>query len=58
MVNDGCINCEGNNKLITQEFETVCIFSAGHSGSTLISLMLGAHPEIFYAGELLPMYFL
>ncbi len=24
---------------------------AGHSGSTLLGLMLGAHPEVFYAGE-------
>ncbi len=24
---------------------------AGHSGSTLLGMMLGAHPEIFYAGE-------
>lgn len=29
----------------------VCIFAAGHSGSTLVSLMLGAHSHVFYAGE-------
>lgn len=30
----------------------VCfIGGAGHSGSTLVGLMLGAHPEVFYAGE-------
>lgn len=31
---------------------TVCfIAGAGHSGSTLLGLALGAHPRIFYAGE-------
>ena len=29
----------------------VCSFAAGHSGSTLVSLMLGAHSHVFYAGE-------
>lgn len=32
--------------------EQVCfIAGAAHSGSTLLGLMLGAHPRIFYAGE-------
>lgn len=29
----------------------VFIGAAGHSGSTLLGLMLGTHPSIFYAGE-------
>lgn len=30
----------------------VCfVGGAGHSGSTLLGLVLGAHPEVFYAGE-------
>ena len=29
----------------------VFVAGAGHSGSTLLGLALGAHPEIFYAGE-------
>lgn len=29
----------------------VCISGAAHSGSTLLGLMLGAHPLILYAGE-------
>lgn len=31
--------------------EVVFIAGAGHSGSTLLGLSLGAHPELFYAGE-------
>ncbi len=32
--------------------QRVCfIGGAGHSGSTLLGLILGAHPEVFYAGE-------
>ena len=32
--------------------ERVCFISgAGHSGSTLLGLVLGSHPRIFYAGE-------
>jgi hypothetical protein len=30
---------------------TVFMVGAGHSGSTLLGLMLGAHPAVFYAGE-------
>lgn len=30
---------------------TAFVVGAGHSGSTLLGLMLGAHSEIFYAGE-------
>lgn len=30
---------------------TVFMVGAGHSGSTLLGLMLGAHPQVFYAGE-------
>ena len=30
---------------------TVAICGAGHSGSTLLGLILGAHPDVFYAGE-------
>lgn len=31
---------------------TVCLIAgAGHSGSTLLGLALGAHPDVFYAGE-------
>ena len=30
----------------------VCfVGGAGHSGSTLLGLVLGAHPQVFYAGE-------
>ena len=30
----------------------VCfVGGAGHSGSTLLGLVLGAHPSVFYAGE-------
>ncbi|MGH2733260.1 MAG: sulfotransferase [Actinomycetota bacterium] len=29
----------------------VFIGGAGHSGSTLLGLMLGAHPDVFFAGE-------
>jgi hypothetical protein len=32
--------------------ERVCFISgAGHSGSTLLGLVLGSHPRVFYAGE-------
>ncbi|UJR80839.1 sulfotransferase family protein [Sandaracinus amylolyticus] len=31
--------------------KVVFIGGAGHSGSTLLGLMLGAHPQVFYAGE-------
>src|SRR5262245_25849000 len=32
--------------------EKVCfVGGAGHSGSTLLGLVLGAHPSVFYAGE-------
>jgi hypothetical protein len=32
--------------------ERVCFVSgAGHSGSTLLGLVLGSHPRVFYAGE-------
>jgi hypothetical protein len=31
---------------------TVCLIAgAGHSGSTLLGMALGAHPDVFYAGE-------
>lgn len=30
----------------------VCIFSAGHDGSTLLGLMVGSHSKAFYVGEL------
>lgn len=30
---------------------TVAICGAGHSGSTLLGLVLGSHPQCFYAGE-------
>lgn len=30
---------------------TIFIAGAGHSGSTLLGLLLGSHPESFYAGE-------
>jgi len=30
---------------------TIFMVGAGHSGSTLLGLMLGAHPSVFYAGE-------
>lgn len=30
---------------------TIFIAGAGHSGSTLLGLLLGSHPEAFYAGE-------
>lgn len=32
--------------------QAVCLIAgAGHSGSTLLGLSLGAHPDVFYAGE-------
>ena len=35
-----------------QRSRAVCfIIGAGHSGSTLVGMILGAHPEVFYAGE-------
>lgn len=35
-----------------RSLETVAFMcGAGHSGSTLFGLMLGAHPRVFYAGE-------
>ncbi|GAB4212206.1 MAG: hypothetical protein OHK0013_34720 [Sandaracinaceae bacterium] len=37
---------------VTRANREVCfIGGAGHSGSTLLGLVLGAHPAIFYAGE-------
>jgi hypothetical protein len=37
---------------VTRANEKVCfIGGAAHSGSTLLGLMLGAHPKVFYAGE-------
>jgi hypothetical protein len=38
-------------KMERKNREVVFIAGAGHSGSTLLGLALGAHPEIFYAGE-------
>src|SRR5690606_6059257 len=32
--------------------DTACILSAGHSGSTLLNLMLGGHPEAVAVGEI------
>lgn len=37
---------------MVRQNQRVCfICGAGHSGSTLIGLVLGSHPECFYAGE-------
>lgn len=33
------------------ELEATWIIGAGHSGSTLLGMMLGAHSRVFYAGE-------
>lgn len=35
-----------------QVVRTACILSAGHSGSTLLNLMLGGHPEAVPLGEI------
>jgi hypothetical protein len=37
--------------LTNQIGKVISIFSAGHSGSTLLALILGAHPRSFYVGE-------
>ena len=43
---------QGLERVGTQSLERVgFIGGAGHSGSTLLGLMLGAHPRVFYAGE-------
>lgn len=34
-----------------EELEATWIIGAGHSGSTLLGMMLGAHSSVFYAGE-------
>jgi hypothetical protein len=37
---------------VTRHNTKVCfVGGAGHSGSTLLGLVLGAHPQVFYAGE-------
>jgi hypothetical protein len=37
---------------VTRANTKVCfVGGAGHSGSTLLGLVLGAHPDVFYAGE-------
>ena len=40
------MNSEG-----TRLQSVVCIFSAAHGGSTLLSLMIGSHSKAFYIGE-------
>ena len=34
-----------------EELDATWIIGAGHSGSTLLGMMLGAHSSVFYAGE-------